>query len=262
MPAVAVWADSPEPSGPAPSRTSRRAASTSCSRSISSTKASTSPPSTRCCCYARPTARRCSSSSSAGACAELPASRLHGPGLRRPASSGVPLRPPFRALLGGSRKRPRASDRSRVSRSYRRAATWSSTGWPRDIVLREHPRGDSVPVAVRRWKSCGSSRVATRRSRSPQFLRESGLELDDVYGDGEDVRRTCGQTPVCHVRPPGRTKTRCDRACGRLLHIDDFVRIDVYRRLSRTIGRRSGDAPRSRAGLAPDAGRVGRRPCD
>jgi superfamily II DNA or RNA helicase/HKD family nuclease len=63
-----------------------------------------------------------------------------------------------------------------------------------------------------------------------QFLRESGLELDDVYDNGRswsDLRAEAGL--VTPAKDAADTKMR--RACGRLLHIDDFVRIHAYRRL-------------------------------
>jgi superfamily II DNA or RNA helicase len=62
-----------------------------------------------------------------------------------------------------------------------------------------------------------------------QFVRESGLELDDVYANGRswsDLRAEAGLgTPA---KDAADTKMR--RACGRLLHIDDLVRVHAYRR--------------------------------
>ncbi|WP_437872572.1 DUF3427 domain-containing protein [Sorangium sp. So ce363] len=63
-----------------------------------------------------------------------------------------------------------------------------------------------------------------------QFLEETGLELEDVYAGQKswsDLRGDAG-LPSLGVGPHEQALRR---ACGRLLHVDDFVRIEVVRRL-------------------------------
>jgi len=61
-----------------------------------------------------------------------------------------------------------------------------------------------------------------------EFLRESGLELVDVYVNGRswsDLRAEAG----LGASAKDAVETKIRRACGRLLHIDDLVRIHAYR---------------------------------
>jgi hypothetical protein len=61
------------------------------------------------------------------------------------------------------------------------------------------------------------------------YLDETGLDLDDVYLGGKswsDLRSDAGLA----VQPSGPKEEVLRRSCGRLLHIDDMVRIDAYRR--------------------------------
>ncbi len=63
-----------------------------------------------------------------------------------------------------------------------------------------------------------------------RFLGETGLELEDVYGGGKtfsDLRAGAGLS----LAAPGPHESSLRTACSRLLHIDDFVRIDTYRTL-------------------------------
>lgn len=63
-----------------------------------------------------------------------------------------------------------------------------------------------------------------------QFLEETGLLLDDVYAGGKswsDLRTGAGLP----LRAAGPHEEALRRACGRLLHVDDFARIETYRRL-------------------------------
>ena len=148
----------------------------------------------------------------------------------------------FRALLGGSRKRRRASRSSRASRSCRPAATWSSTAVAREIVL------DSIREAIpSRWPREG--RGAARAAREAAdvtlaaFLDETGLELEDVYAGDDSPGRTCARPPASPSQPPGRTKTSLRRACGRLLHVDD---VDANRRLPATCSQSTTPPDRQR----------------
>jgi superfamily II DNA or RNA helicase len=60
------------------------------------------------------------------------------------------------------------------------------------------------------------------------FLRESGLELDDVYSgkySWADLRAAAGLGPAVS----GDAEETLRRACGRLLHVDDRERLDTWR---------------------------------
>jgi superfamily II DNA or RNA helicase len=62
-----------------------------------------------------------------------------------------------------------------------------------------------------------------------QYLLETGLELDDIYANGRswtELRRSAGLVPNEEGSPEERTMLR---AVGRLLHIDDYARINSYR---------------------------------
>jgi superfamily II DNA or RNA helicase/HKD family nuclease len=63
-----------------------------------------------------------------------------------------------------------------------------------------------------------------------RYLEETGLELEDVYSGNRswsELRADAGLTN----QPDGSQEVALRRACGRLLHIDDMLRISVYRRL-------------------------------
>ncbi len=66
-----------------------------------------------------------------------------------------------------------------------------------------------------------------------EYLDASGLELDGLYdrqGRGwSDLRQAAGLS----VREPGPDEAVLRRACGRLRHVDDRVRLETYRRLLR-----------------------------
>src|SRR5438876_1642057 len=63
-----------------------------------------------------------------------------------------------------------------------------------------------------------------------QYLEETGLDLADIYSGGKswsDLREDAGLAE----RGGGPGDEALRRAVGRLLHIDDRLRLDVYRRL-------------------------------
>jgi superfamily II DNA or RNA helicase/HKD family nuclease len=133
----------------------------------------------------------------------------------------------FRALLGGTRKE---------------LTTQVQAGFPflpagchmeldrvaADIVL------ESIRTAVpSRW----AERVQILRQLTAngsdcslaRYLEETGLELEDIYAGNKswsDLRAEAGLTGS----PAGPHEAILRRACGRLLHIDDMLRINVYRR--------------------------------
>jgi hypothetical protein len=63
-----------------------------------------------------------------------------------------------------------------------------------------------------------------------RFLEETGVELEDVYAgtrSWSDMKTDAGLVP----EPSDSTEVSLRRACGRLLHINDTTRIDLYRDL-------------------------------
>ena len=65
-----------------------------------------------------------------------------------------------------------------------------------------------------------------------RYLETAGLEVEDLYAGGKswsDLQEGVGMG----VQPPGPHERPLRRAVGRLLHVDDAMRIDGYRRLVR-----------------------------
>jgi superfamily II DNA or RNA helicase/HKD family nuclease len=62
------------------------------------------------------------------------------------------------------------------------------------------------------------------------FLDESGFELDDIYAGGRSWSQL-RQDAALPVAPPGSNEDQLRRSVGRLLHLDDPLRIDLYRQL-------------------------------
>jgi superfamily II DNA or RNA helicase/HKD family nuclease len=61
-----------------------------------------------------------------------------------------------------------------------------------------------------------------------RYLDETGLELEELYDEGRcwsDLREAAGLP----VAPRGQHEEILRRACGRLLHVDDVLRIDAWR---------------------------------
>jgi superfamily II DNA or RNA helicase/HKD family nuclease len=66
--------------------------------------------------------------------------------------------------------------------------------------------------------------------RLTDYLAETGLELEDVYSGNHSWSDLCADAGM-PMLAAGPEESSLHRACGRLLHIDDMVRIDGYRRL-------------------------------
>ena len=133
----------------------------------------------------------------------------------------------FRALLGGTRKELAA----KVEAGFPFLPAGCHMELDRvaaNIVL------ESIRNAVpSRWTDrVDALRQLTKDGASctlARYLDETGLELDDVYTGNKswsDLRADADIAP--HSLDPNEVKLR--RACGRLLHIDDMLRISVYRR--------------------------------
>jgi superfamily II DNA or RNA helicase/HKD family nuclease len=134
----------------------------------------------------------------------------------------------LRALLGGSRKQ--LIDQIESGFPFLPAGCHMELDRvASDIVIRNIR--ESVPT---QWQAkVEELRQLARDGHAvslPEFLRESGLELDDVYSNERkswsDLRADAGLGPP--AKDAAESKMR--RACGRLLHIDDLVRIRAYRR--------------------------------
>jgi superfamily II DNA or RNA helicase/HKD family nuclease len=139
----------------------------------------------------------------------------------------------FRALLGGTRKE---------------VATQVETGFPflpagchmeldrvaADIVL------ESIKNAVpSRWTEKVENLRLLRAKGAlctlARFLEETGLELEDVYTGNKCWSDLCAEAGVAG-QPAGPHEHILRRACGRLLHVDDLLRIRTYERLLRARG--------------------------
>lgn len=132
----------------------------------------------------------------------------------------------FRALLGGSR--------SAVLKQVEDRFPFLPAGCHMELDRVATERViDSIKRSVpTRWKD-KAAELASLEKEHPgrslgEFLSASGLELDDIYsGDRSwsDLREQAG-LPM-HESGPNEKTLR--RACGRLIHVDDLVRLDFWR---------------------------------
>jgi superfamily II DNA or RNA helicase len=134
----------------------------------------------------------------------------------------------FRALLGGSRRD--------VAEQVEQGFPFLPAGChieldrvAREIVLRSIR--DAVPS---RWaaKVQELRKLAKSERTYPlaAYLEGAGLELEDIYAGGKSWSDLCADAGLA-VEPAGPHEETLRRACGRLLHIDDMVRIGTYRDL-------------------------------
>ncbi|MCA8950529.1 MAG: DUF3427 domain-containing protein [Planctomycetes bacterium] len=137
----------------------------------------------------------------------------------------------FRALLGGTRK----DLQQQIERGFPFLPAGCHMELDRvaaELVLQNIR--DSIPS---RWAAKTEElRILAGAASEPVtlslYLQHAGLDLEDVYAGNRswsDLRQAAGLA----VRPPGPEEATLRRACGRLLHVDDMVRIDGYRRLLR-----------------------------
>jgi superfamily II DNA or RNA helicase len=138
----------------------------------------------------------------------------------------------FRALLGGSR--------ADVVRQIQEGFPFLPAGChmqldrvAQDIVLRSIRNAipSNWPGKVAELQSMVQS---GKDVTLEEFLRDSGLDLEDVYEGGRswsELREAAGlERPNAGASADPLRKSLL-RACGRLLHIDDLIRIDGYERL-------------------------------
>jgi superfamily II DNA or RNA helicase len=134
----------------------------------------------------------------------------------------------FRALLGGTRKD--------VERQVEDGFPFLPAGChmeldpvAADVVLQSIR--DSVPSRWSRKVEELRAFVDTdREARLADYLDHSGLELADVYSGGRSWSDLCEAADVA-TQQSGSQERTLRRAIGRLLHVDDEVRLDSYLRL-------------------------------
>jgi|KBSMisStandDraft_5_1062788.scaffolds.fasta_scaffold24113_2 superfamily II DNA or RNA helicase/HKD family nuclease len=134
----------------------------------------------------------------------------------------------FRALLGGTRKE--LIDHIDAGFPFLPAGCHMELDpFAADIVLKSIR--SAVPSKWREKIEALLTASSDNRDCSlERYLESSGLELEDVYSGNRswsDLRADAGLA----VAPSGPQETPLRRAVGRLLHVDDMMRIEGYRRL-------------------------------
>ena len=132
----------------------------------------------------------------------------------------------FRALLGGTRRELTAQ----VEAGFPFLPAGCHMELDRiaaEIVL------ESIKNAVpSRWaERVDALRQLTAQGSScslARYLEETGQELEDVYAGKKSWSDLCAAAGLIH-EPLGPQEMTLRRACGRLLHVDDMLRINVYR---------------------------------
>jgi superfamily II DNA or RNA helicase/HKD family nuclease len=149
----------------------------------------------------------------------------------------------LRALLGGSR----ADVERQVHNDFPflpAGCSFQLDAVAKEIVLRSIR--DAIPST---WRERCSELRSIGEVGLAEYLESSGLDLEDIYTGGHsssEMRREAGLAAA----PEGPAEKALLRAVGRLLHVDDDERLDVYPRLLGT------DAPPDVAALAPREGRI------
>ncbi len=134
----------------------------------------------------------------------------------------------LQALLGGSR--------SHIQQQVKGGFPFLPAGChmelapvAREIVLQSIR--DSVPDNWTRKIAELRSLAAEGHDTLSSFLEHSGLELDDIYRTSRSWSQL--KDAGLAVKSPGPDEERLARACGRMLHVDDAMRLDAYRGLLR-----------------------------
>lgn len=132
----------------------------------------------------------------------------------------------FRALLGGSR--------AAVARQVEQAFPFLPAGCHMEL---DRVASERVLESIRRSvPSRWAEKAAELRALAVEqpgislggFLDESGLDLEDVYGGDRswsELRETAG----LELPASGTHEVILRRACSRLLHVDDMERLDTWR---------------------------------
>jgi superfamily II DNA or RNA helicase/HKD family nuclease len=136
----------------------------------------------------------------------------------------------FRALLGGTRKD--------LLRQIEGGFPFLPAGCHMELdrVSAEAVLRNIREAVPSRWSAKVEELVQLARRDGAvtlaRFLGEAGVDLEDVYTGGRtwsDLRRDAGLA----IGEPGPAEETLRRACGRLLHVDDAQRIEAYRRFLR-----------------------------
>jgi hypothetical protein len=132
----------------------------------------------------------------------------------------------LRALLGGSR--------ADIERQVRQDFPFLPAGcsFNLDPVAREIVLNSIRAAIPRTWRERCDELRSLGDVNLAEYLESSGLEVEDVYAGGHswsELRREAG----LDAAPPGPTENALLRAVGRLLHVDDDERLEVYSLLLR-----------------------------
>ena len=133
----------------------------------------------------------------------------------------------FRALLGGSRK----DLENQITEGF--PFLPAGCHIELDRVARELVLENIRAAVPSRWpEKVEELRLVARGDNTitlQRFLDETGLEPEDIY-TGRKTFSHLREDAGLSVRPAGPHEELLRQACARLLHIDDFLRIDLYRR--------------------------------
>ena len=136
----------------------------------------------------------------------------------------------FRALLGGTRKE--------LATQVEEGFPFLPAGCHMEL---DRVAADIVLASIRnavpsRWtEKVEALRLLTAKGAGctlARFLDETGLELEEVYAGNKSWSDLCADAGLA-VHPAGPHEQTIRRACGRLLHVDDMLRIRTYERLLR-----------------------------
>ncbi len=137
----------------------------------------------------------------------------------------------FRALLGGSREEVRRQ----VSEGFPllpAGCHMELDPVAREVVLASIksavPSNKSAKLQELRALAAGRDTVSLA-----DFLLHSGLELEDIYSGNHCWSDLCEAAKLI-IQPRGTHETELRRACGRMLHVDDVERCDMYAKLLRS----------------------------
>ena len=108
----------------------------------------------------------------------------------------------YRALLGGTPPRRRTSSAAGVPVPAGRLPHGARREAARDRAA-QHARGDPDALAGEGRGAAVARTRRPRRRRSPTFLDESGLELDDVYDGAQELVRPARGRRGCRSAPAG-----------------------------------------------------------
>jgi len=144
----------------------------------------------------------------------------------------------FRALLGGSR--------SELAEMVEQGFPYLPAGCHMEL---DRLASEIVLSSIRnsvpsRWSARVEELRSLSRDRSVTlgtYLDATGLDLEELYAGNRSWSDLCGDAGLA-VQPAGPHEEALRRACGRMIHVDDMVRIQAYHRLLS-----HGQAPRLEA---------------